>query len=157
MEQIVTQVGTFICNVMLVRLHSCCNIADCTSLHIICCTPPLSDCICLRCKVQPTLHAWLQALLRKDCGLEVAVGPPQLVTSAYWTLRGASAFVAGKLGTTVTHVLQQHSMLHMTKVPTSYTTLSISACAHLVAGLPVYASRHHISIQTEIHQKPPCT
>lgn len=48
--------------------------------------------------------------------MEVAVGPAQLVTSAYWTLRGASAFVAGKLGTTVTHVLQQHSMLHMTKV-----------------------------------------
>lgn len=46
----------------------------------------------------------------------MAVGPAQLVTSAYWTLRGASAFVAGKLGTTVTHVLQQHSMLHMTKV-----------------------------------------
>ena len=61
----------------------------------------------------------IQALLRKECGLEVAVGPAQLVTSAYWTLRGASAFVAGKLGTTVTHVLQQHSMLHMTKVPTS--------------------------------------
>jgi len=44
------------------------------------------------------------------------VGPAQLVTSAYWTLRGASAFVAGKLGSTVTHVLQSHSMLHMTKV-----------------------------------------
>ena len=58
----------------------------------------------------------LQALLRKECGLELAVGPAQLATSAYWTLRGASAFVAGKLGTTVTHVLQQHSMLHMTKV-----------------------------------------
>ena len=57
----------------------------------------------------------LQALLRKECGLELAVGPAQLATSAYWTLRGASAFVAGKLGTTVTHVLQQHSMLHMTK------------------------------------------
>lgn len=57
-----------------------------------------------------------QALVRKECGLELAVGPAQLATSAYWTLRGASAFVAGKLGTTVTHVLQQHSMLHMTKV-----------------------------------------
>lgn len=59
--------------------------------------------------------ATLKALLRKECGLELAVGPAQLATSAYWTLRGASAFVAGKLGTTVTHVLQQHSMLHMTK------------------------------------------
>ncbi len=58
----------------------------------------------------------MQALLRKECGLDVAVGPAQLATSAYWTLMGASAFVAGKLGTTVTHVLQQHSMLHMTKV-----------------------------------------
>lgn len=58
----------------------------------------------------------LQALLRKECGLELAVGPAQLATSAYWTLRGASAFVAGKLGSTVTHVLQSHSMLHMTKV-----------------------------------------
>ncbi|KAL3138609.1 hypothetical protein ABBQ32_006374 [Trebouxia sp. C0010 RCD-2024] len=63
---------------------------------------------------QPTWTTF-KALLRKECGLEVAVGPAQLVTSAYWTLRGASAFVAGKLGTTVTHVLQQHSMLHMTK------------------------------------------
>ncbi len=44
------------------------------------------------------------------------MGPAQLATSAYWTLRGASAFVAGKLGSTVTHVLQSHSMLHMTKV-----------------------------------------
>lgn len=59
--------------------------------------------------------ATFRALLRKECGLELAVGPAQLATSAYWTLRGASAFVAGKLGTTVTHVLQQHSMLHMTK------------------------------------------
>lgn len=58
----------------------------------------------------------VQALLKKECGLELAVGPAQLASSAYWTLRGASAFVAGKLGTTVTHVLQQHSMLHMTKV-----------------------------------------
>ena len=64
-------------------------------------------------------HPRLQALIRRECGLEVAVGPAQLVTSAYWTLRGASAFVAGKLGTTVTHVLQQHSMLHMTNVSLS--------------------------------------
>ncbi|KAL0043900.1 hypothetical protein WJX82_003428 [Trebouxia sp. C0006] len=59
--------------------------------------------------------ATFKALLRRECGLELAVGPAQLVTSAYWTLRGASAFVAGKLGSTVTHVLQSHSMLHMTK------------------------------------------
>ncbi|KAA6419143.1 MAG: hypothetical protein FRX49_10883 [Trebouxia sp. A1-2] len=59
--------------------------------------------------------ATFKALLRKECGLELAVGPAQLATSAYWTLRGASAFVAGKLGSTVTHVLQSHSMLHMTK------------------------------------------
>ena len=58
----------------------------------------------------------MQALLRNECGVELAVPPAQLVTSACWTLRGASAFVAGKLGTTVSHVLQQHSMLHMTKV-----------------------------------------
>ena len=51
----------------------------------------------------------VQALLRKECGLELAVGPAQLATSAYWTLRGASAFVAGKLGTTVIHVLHHKS------------------------------------------------
>lgn len=59
--------------------------------------------------------ATFRALLRRECGLELAVGPAQLATSAYWTLRGASAFVAGKVGSTVTHVLQSHSMLHMTK------------------------------------------
>lgn len=60
----------------------------------------------------------LQALLRNECGVELAlaVPPAQLATSAWWTLRGASAFVAGKLGTSVSAVLQQHSMLHMTKV-----------------------------------------
>ena len=73
----------------------------------------------------------LQALMRKECGLELAVGPAQLATSAYWTLRGASAFVAGKLGTTVTHVLQQHSMLHMTKVQCITVTKTHSMAEHM--------------------------
>ena len=76
----------------------------------------------------------LQALLRNECGVELAVPPAQLVTSACWALRGASAFVAGKLGTTVSHVLQQHSMLHMTKV----SHLTQSCCWYVGKAVCVY-------------------
>lgn len=108
--------------------------------------------------------------------MEVAVGPAQLVTSAYWTLRGASAFVAGKLGTTVTHVLQQHSMLHMTKVcklkPSRHQTFcSVGGLASTNRHLkfeqtamrslfynfqPLFCLRGRLSVVTFVHDTVSC-
>ena len=38
---------------------------------------------------------------------------PPVAASAYWGLQSAAAFVAARLGTTLRHILQQHSMWHM--------------------------------------------
>ncbi len=43
--------------------------------------------------------------------MEVVV--PPVAASAYWGLQSAGAFVATRLGTTLRHILQQHSMWHM--------------------------------------------
>ncbi|KAK9807907.1 hypothetical protein WJX73_000144 [Symbiochloris irregularis] len=51
--------------------------------------------------------------LAGGCDLEATAQPAALATSAFWTLKSAAAFVAARLGTTVRHVLQQHSMWHM--------------------------------------------
>jgi hypothetical protein len=37
----------------------------------------------------------LATFVSSECGLELAVGPAHLATSAYWTLNGAGAYVAG--------------------------------------------------------------
>jgi hypothetical protein len=49
-----------------------------------------------------------------ECALEVAV--PPVAASAYWSLNGAAAMVATRLGTTLRYILQQHSMWHMAQV-----------------------------------------
>ncbi|KAK9843785.1 hypothetical protein WJX81_006264 [Elliptochloris bilobata] len=50
-------------------------------------------------------------LIASECAVEVAV--PPVAASAYWGLQSAAAFVAARLGTTLRHILQQHSMWHM--------------------------------------------
>ena len=64
----------------------------------------------------PTQSALEQVFISNECGIELTVGPGALASSAFWTLRGASAYVAGRLGTTLTHIFQQHSMYNMVKV-----------------------------------------
>ena len=63
-----------------------------------------------------TRSALEQVFISNECGIELTVGPGALASSAFWTLRGASAYVAGRLGTTLTHIFQQHSMYNMVKV-----------------------------------------
>ncbi|KAK9808765.1 hypothetical protein WJX72_003209 [[Myrmecia] bisecta] len=55
----------------------------------------------------------VKVLLMRECGVEMVLRPAHLASSAYWTLRNAGAYVAGRLGATAAHLYQQHSMWHM--------------------------------------------
>jgi len=75
--------------------------------------------------------------------VEVAV--PPVAASAYWGLQSAATFVAARLGTTLRHILQQHSMWHMAQARARAAPLCVldkvragsdSRCARRPAVLP---------------------
>ena len=45
-----------------------------------------------------------------ECRWELAVAPAHLVLSVYWTLKTASAYLAGRLGMSFTQLFDSHAM-----------------------------------------------
>lgn len=69
--------------------------------------------ICLRAGQGPlgTLLPFLRtASDNVECRWELAVAPAHLVLSVYWTLKTASAYLAGRLGMSFTQLFDSHAM-----------------------------------------------
>lgn len=69
--------------------------------------------ICLRAGEGPlgTLLPFMRSTAgAEECRWELAVAPAHLVLSVYWTLKTASAYLAGRLGMSFTQLFDSHAM-----------------------------------------------